>query len=313
MDWDYHDKNMQKILALYKKANNKIKNHIQEYIDTFKFNNENIYEIADKKRINQYIDEWNDKGLLKGYFGYLVNNIRKRTKVTNMEILELLVYASYVEAQSDIEKEQNNIIKDEVNYYYEEGQTEVIKAKKIKRKPSIIEDAIFLALLSELTSNGYSIDTYIETRIFTEAQIITKQIYINITQGNDLNIYAEDFTAIFNRNLNKVININNNKISGTMDNIILGLDTMAKCKGMEYIDKDAKYKILAHTDERTTKMCDSLDGQVFSINKENEFYRYSQSHQGIIKVKCRGMVLGLNLPPINDNFHWCRSTITYQV
>lgn len=26
-----------------------------------------------------------------------------------------------------------------------------------------------------------------------------------------------------------------------------------------------------------------------------------------------GLIQGLNLPPINDNFHWCRSTLTYQI
>ncbi len=32
---------------------------------------------------------------------------------------------------------------------------------------------------------------------------------------------------------------------------------------------------------------------------------------GMVKCRCYGLVTGLNLPPINDGFHWCRSTIKY--
>lgn len=63
-------------------------------------------------------------------------------------------------------------------------------------------------------------------------------------------------------------------------------------------------------------MCHSLDGQLFYINKKNEFNRYygeTQKDLRIEKIKCFGLVIGLNLPPISHHFHWCRSTITYQV
>ena len=32
-----------------------------------------------------------------------------------------------------------------------------------------------------------------------------------------------------------------------------------------------------------------------------------------MRVKVKGLVLGINLPPISHHFHFCRSTITYQV
>ena len=31
----------------------------------------------------------------------------------------------------------------------------------------------------------------------------------------------------------------------------------------------------------------------------------------MVKYRCYGLVTGLNLPPINDGFHWCRSWIIY--
>ena len=63
-------------------------------------NNNNLYNIADiktKNIVNTYIEEWKDKGLLTGYFGMLANNIYKKNRVKNSEILELLIYGAYIE------------------------------------------------------------------------------------------------------------------------------------------------------------------------------------------------------------------------
>ena len=58
-------------------------------------------------------------------------------------------------------------------------------------------------------------------------------------------------------------------------------------------------------------MCKSLDGQEFFVDEENTFKRYSATEKNLASYKCRGLVQGLNLPPINDHFHWCRSIIMY--
>ena len=61
-------------------------------------------------------------------------------------------------------------------------------------------------------------------------------------------------------------------------------------------------------------MCDSLNNQEFYINKENVFDRYygeTQKELTIQRIRCNGLVLGLNLPPIQHHFHYCRSTIMY--
>ena len=43
----------------------------------------------------------------------------------------------------------------------------------------------------------------------------------------------------------------------------------------------------------------------------NEFKRYSETNGRITKYFCYSLIVGLNCPPINDNFHWCRSYIIY--
>ena len=110
-----------------------------------------MYSIADsktKKRINTYIEEWQDEGLLTGYFGRLAKNIKNRTRVKNSEILELLIYSVYIEEQGKVEKTELNIFKEDVNYYYQQGQEEVNKTLKKKKEVSVIPNAIFLALMS---------------------------------------------------------------------------------------------------------------------------------------------------------------------
>ena len=123
--WNYHDTKMQELKQLYNKISKQTQNRLQEIFDTFNFTTENIYNIADnktKKRINTYIEQWKEQGLLKNnsYFIALANNIYKRTRVKNSEILELLIYSAYIEEQSKLEEQEKQIMYEDANYYYEE-------------------------------------------------------------------------------------------------------------------------------------------------------------------------------------------------
>ena len=90
---------MQKLKTIYQRTTKQTQNRLQELFDTFNFTSENIYNIADnktKKRINTYIEQWKEQGLLKNnsYFTVLANNIYKRTKVKNSEILDICGYTN---------------------------------------------------------------------------------------------------------------------------------------------------------------------------------------------------------------------------
>lgn len=150
--WNQHDKMMKELKQVYNKVSKQTQNKLQELFDTFNFSFDNLYNIADtktKNRINIYIEEWKEKGFLKGYFGVLANNIYRRTRVKNSEILQLLIYSAYIEEQNKLDKTELNVFRDLANYYYQEGQTEVNKIlpKEKKKIVSVIPDAIFLTLL----------------------------------------------------------------------------------------------------------------------------------------------------------------------
>lgn len=158
--WKVHDNYMRQLKQLYNKTSKQTQNRLQELFDTFNFTTENIYNIADnktKKRINTYIEQWKEQGLLKNnnYFTVLANNIYKRTRVKNSEILELLIYSAYIEEQNKLEEQEKQIMYEDANYYYKQGQQEVNK----KKKPSIIPMALFLALLDQPNYSRTNLET----------------------------------------------------------------------------------------------------------------------------------------------------------
>lgn len=320
-NWKFHDDQMIKLKQLYLKTSKQTQNRLQEIIDTFKFDFDNLYNIADaktKKRVNTYIEEWKDKGLLTGYFGTLAKSIYGRTRVKNSEILELLIYGAYIEEQSKLKEQELNIMYDDANYYYQEGQQEVYDTlpKKEKKSPSILKWALFLALLDEPNVKGYVFEQYIQATIQFNAQQIYRQMTIDLQQQKDIDITNNIYQNLIRRQNNSKLNINGDKISGDIDTQLIGVNNLAKVKGIKEVDNDAQVRFIAVMDGKETDMCHSLDDQLFYINRENEFNRYygeTQKDLRIERIKCFGLVIGLNLPPITHHFHWCRSTITYQI
>ena len=270
---------------------------MQEIFDSFKINFNNLHNIADnktKRRINTYIEEWQDKGLLSGYFGSLAKSIYNRTRVKNSEILELIIYSAYIEEQSKLQKSELNIFKNVANHYYLEGQKEALDAQKKKKQPSIITDAIFLALLDMPNYSGFNWNQYINATIQYNANQIYRQAVINIQQQKELKIDSDEFQRLINQQNNQKLNINGGKISGAVDLELIGLNNLAKIEGIKSIDNNAKVRFIAVEDNVTTKMCDSLNNKIFYVSKENEFERYYGDTAKELKLK-KFKVFGLIL------------------
>lgn len=319
-NWQYHNRKMKELKQLYLKASKQTQNRLQEIIDTFKFDFDTLYNVADNKtknRANTYIEEWKDRRILTGYFGILAKNIYNRTRVKNSKILELLIYGAYIEERNRIQEQELNIMYDDANYYYQEGEQEVnnILSKKERKPINTLEWALFLSLLDTPNTKGYIFEQYIQATIQFNAQQIYRQMTIDLQQQKQPDITNDIYQNLIKRQNDSKLNINGDKISGDIDAQLIGLNNLAKVEGIKEVDSEAKVRFIATIDGNETDMCHSLDGQLFYINKENEFNRYygeTQKDLKIEKIKCKGLVLGLNLPPISHHFHWCRSTIVYQ-
>lgn len=191
------------------------------------------------------------------------------------------------------------------------GQKEVIKVNKKKDKPSILDMALFLTLMDMPNSGGYVWRQYIEVVIKYNADQIYRQTIINIQQNKENNIDDDTYQNIIKKQQNAKLCINEDKISGAIDNQLIGINNLAKIEGISILDENARCKFKTVHDERTTKMCGSLDEQEFYIHDWNEFKRYSKTNDRITKYRCFGLIVGLNCPPINDGYHCCRSWIEY--
>lgn len=173
---------------------------------------------------------------------------------------------------------------------------------------------VILALLDMQSANGFNFYQNIQATIQYNAQQLYKQALINIQQQKELDIENSKFRRLINQQQNSKLCINENKISGMIDNQLIGLNNVAKIEGIRKQDNNAKVRFIAIVDGKETDMCHSLDGQIFYINRENIFDRYygeTQTDLKIERIRCKGLIQGLNLPPISHHFHWCRSTITY--
>lgn len=313
--WKQHDNYMKQLQQLYNKTSKQTQNRLQEIFDTFNFTTDNIYNIADsktKKRINTYIEQWKEQGLLKNnnYFTSLANNIYRRIRVKNSEILELLIYSAYIEEQNKFEEQEKQIMYEDANYYYEQGQQEVNKEKK----PSIIPMALFLALLDQPLYNGYTFEQNIEVAIGYNVQQIYKQCLINIVQNKENNIDNIEFQNIIKRQQSTKLNINGEKMSGNMDLVMIGLNNKCTVEGIKTIDKNAKVQFISDRCDNVTPMCMNMDRMIFNVNDYNDFTRYIGTSLKDIKqekLHIFGLVQGINLPPINNFFHWCHSYIMY--
>lgn len=178
----------------------------------------------------------------------------------------------------------------------------------------MLDMALFFYLLEQANYSGFNFEQYIEITIRNNASQMYRQALINIQQQKELEIENNEFQRIINQQNNQRLCINGDKISGFMDMQLVGMNNLAKAKGIEELDNNAKVKFIAIIDGKETEMCNSLDGQEFYVNKENMFNRYygeTQKELRIEKIRCKGLVLGLNLPPITHHFHYCRSYIAY--
>lgn len=265
--------------------------------------------------IDNYIDEWEDEDLLKGQFGTMARSIRNRARVKNSEILELLIYATYVQEQNKVSEHELSIMREDASYYYAEGIKEanlgLPPKKKWKFHSTFIPEVIFINFLNIPNALGYIWNEYVEGMEKYNADQIYRQAIIDIQQGKELDIDNNIYQNIIKKQQDTRLNVNGDKISGAIDLEMIGINNQAKLEGIKRVDNNAKVKFIAVHDKKTTEMCRSLDGQIFNIHDWNEFYRYSKINDTVVKKKCYGLIIGLNCPPIDDGFHWCRSSIMY--
>jgi hypothetical protein len=160
-------------------------------------------------------------------------------------------------------------------------------------------------------SKGYIWKDYIQATAKYNADQIYRQATIDLQQQKELDTTNDIYQNLIKRQQKARLNINGDKISGDTDLTLIGINNKAKLEGIYSFDDKAEVEFVSIEDEKTTKMCNSLNGQRFKVHDWNEFERYSENNRRTTKYRCYGLIVGLNCPPIDDHFHWCRSFIMY--
>ena len=313
--WSNTDKLLREFNVKYQKLSNQLKNNLQMTFDSLNLNSGNIFQYAtseQKRKIDIMIEEWQDDGLLNGYFRYLANSIHNRKRIKNSEILYLLICKCYLKQRVKLDEYESDLFKQIANTEYQEAQREIYELNKKKDKPINISKHLLLSLLAFSNSKGYVWSDYIQATILNNTEQIHRQAIIDFQQNHKITVDRNIYESILNSQRKRYLNINRDKISGDLDVQVTSLTNNSLIEGYKEVDKNAKVRFIAEMDQRTTEMCKSLDNQIFYVNDWNTFQRYSHDDGKVVNYKVFGLVAGVNLPPINNHFHWCRSTVTYQ-
>lgn len=310
--WNYTDLKLKDYLRIYKKTNLKTQDNIQDIFNGIDFNYMDLNKPISnnqRKKLSRVVDEWKQLELLKGYFEYKIIEILNKRYITNQEMLSILLWGAFVKERSQLDEYEEVLFTEIGQDLYKQGIDEIKPTKK--KKWSLTWEYIW-SMLCLPNVKGSSWITYIEALALTNAQEIERQTIIQLQQNKKPNIEDDVFKNILKKQQNRYISINDDKISGALDSQVVEIANKSLLKAGEDVgQKKLRARFIAEIDDRTTKMCDGMNGMLFYVNDWNRFYRYSDDDKRDVLYTIKGLEVGANLPPINNHFHYCRSTITY--
>lgn len=285
---------------MFKRKNNKTKDLLSNLIYEIKNNPLN-------KPIPKYLKEKGDRFLNElsatGYIlfvkdEFLNNKNPNYSDYTNMMCIAIYYY-QLQELKEDNFKFFVNVSKDG----YGQALEELSKVKKVN---DMFDISIVYSLLNAPLL-GYNLNAYLVSLALKQAEDFKKLLLTLI----DNNISIENFKSLFIKQQKAFVNVNDS-ITGCMVDFAVTFANQSFVKAG--IDNNfKKIRFIAQEDSRTTRMCQSLNNQIFYTDDINVFERYSENAKGYIKYKIKGLKVGVNLPPINDSYHHCRSTFTYDL
>lgn len=299
--WRYTDSQLK---IYYKRFKSIFENIKYELVDLFKeldINRNQLNSLMSssfKRKYERDKRSWKDMDIITPYFQFLIDTT---TKLTYSNVLKLYVMAIYLKYQKKEFDECKDLLVKVANDIYKQAEKELHKEHKKNLTWSIIRD---WAIVQTINIPFYN---YLEILNQTSSEEASK-IFINLIQ-QELVLDDSGISRMIEKQLNRLISIKKNRFSGLLEN------TSRQIGNMAYIMPfpNQKVRFIAEMDDRTTKMCMSMNDYIFNTKDRNVFYRYSDAAKSKIKYDIQGLQLGINLPPIMDHFHYCRSVLSYQV
>lgn len=314
--WDNVDKSLEEYYIKYLEEQIDLKDSLQNTFNSI--NNlssfdeiKNVSKDVDTQRFKRYIEKEKDNIPEDSYLYYLIVLYLAKKKIKNDEMLKLLIYLEYYKSKIKLDGIEEVLFKDIVKDAKEKSEKEISKLPNIKPIELNTIDYILLGILAIPNNLGYIWEDYKESITKYNAEELERLTLSKIASGEVLNIDDFEYTKLLEKQRKRQINIHDGIVSGAIENEVDNIFNQTKLEvGKEYGIK--KCKFIAVEDKKTTKMCESLNNQVFLLDDYNTYQRYSESDGRVVTYTTYGLVVGDNLPPIDNHFHYCRSTITYQ-
>ena len=314
--WGTTDEMLKQMLKKYNKLNKKTQDDIQDIFDSYNFNNDSLFNIADEKtrnKVNRLIDEYVEDSEIDTYTKYRINKVYGKSRIKNNDILDFLIFFCYIKERNKLTKYENEMFHELSNIEYVKAQEEVYNLNGNKNEVVSIKEEKIDKIISSPNPKGYIWFDYIMATVLYNSNQIYRQALIDIQQNRTLDITNDVYQNLLKAQRNKYLSVKDDIISGDLELESLYLVNSSIKEGYLKADSNAKVRFIAEMDKRTTDMCDTLNNQVFNVNDWNTYQRYSADDDRIVTYKTFGLEVGANLPPINNHFHWCRSTITYHL
>ena len=297
MDWNKVDTELAKYLKIYKRKQLDLKDNIQSILDLGIEDYNAIVTKADLSRFKRFLTK--NKELVKqnDYIAYMVQKYLNKSKMNYHEMVKMMILVEYGKFETEISQFQLDTLESIVITTFTDIEKLCLKEKKKKIKiyPWLIAGACLLIA----NEKGLTYQEQNDANTIYNAEEMYKNILV-----------MPNIDAILEKQRNREIkkNIDNGEFHGYIDDESTFLINQVmvetyKLYGFEYC------KFVAKIDNVTTKMCKSLNNQVFSLTKLNKYKRYSSIDKRKKKYKTIGMKAGDNLPPITNHIHWCRSHV----
>ena len=280
-----------------------------------------LHDIADLPKVNKFkrkimstFDEIKnvDKPIDNKYIEFLGKSYLNKSRITNKDIMLFLIMLEYLKSAirlNDYELFSTIIL---IAHKHAENECKRVLGKDKKTRPINVLNTMLMAMPNHL---GSIWSDYIQNEINYNANQLFKQIMIDISQENEIDLNNDIYKNIFDKQQRSHLNINEDRYSGGVDAEVVFLANqtileVGKDYGME------KVMFISDMCGNVTKMCKNMHKMVFNLKGQNLFDRwYGESANDLKEVICDvdGLVLGINMPPITGHFHWCHSTLTYLI
>lgn len=314
--WKTTDKNLDSFIKSYTKINKISQDNIQTIFNDINISFDELYKYANSTVLNRFKRHLeSNMELYDNYTQYNAKKLIKATRIKNSDIIQFLINEVYIIQQKNIDEIENLMFENISEDVYNKELQNIKKDMKVSETHRWTR-RLLMAIMLTPNNKGYLWNDYKQSLIPYNGSEIYRQFVVNLRNKKTNNVNDPIFQKIFltqnKRYINKKKDEQEEKYSGALDEEVSTIVNQTKLELYKEVGIK-KIVFIAVTDRKTTRMCNSLNNQEFYLDKINKYNRYSALDERIIEYTTKGLQLGDNLPPINNNFHYCRSTIKYLI